>query len=124
MKSKAFRLPMVGLLALIATLSVSAHDTKGKELRLKGEVVGLQCYIVHDSIGKGHATCAEACINNGLPIGFLAEDGKLYLLLGSGHDSLKGEVAALAGQTVAITATLLEKNGMHALQLKKIESDK
>ena len=117
-------LGLVTLFMLSVTiLAQHGHDAGGETVSLKGEVIGMQCYLTHpdNSRGEGHAKCARLCINKGLPIGFLDEDGTLYSLIGPGHDSLKDRVADLAGQKVAITATPIERNGLKALQLKSIE---
>lgn len=115
--------------ASLLTLAVigaawAQHTAHGEEVTLKGEVVDLQCYLVHHDNAKGpdHAKCAEACIKKGLPVGFLTEDGKLYLLLGPGHDSVQ-KLAGKAGQTITLKGALVEQNGMKAFQLKEVPSD-
>lgn len=108
---------LVTLMAL-TLLAWAQHNAQGKEVTLKGEVVDLQCYLVHPDMGQGpdHAKCAQMCMNKGLPVGFLTEEGKLYLLLGPGHDSVRSMVSA-TGETVTLKGTLIERNGMTALQL-------
>ena len=119
--NKAKWITTAGLLTLLAFAAAWAqHDAHGEEVTLKGEVIDLQCYLVHPDNAKGpdHAKCAEACIKKGLPVGFLTEKGKLYLLLGSGHDSVK-ELADKAGQPISLKGTLVEHEGMPAFQLSK-----
>ena len=40
-----------------------------EEVSLKGEPVDMQCYLSGQS-GEGHASCATACANKDIPIGF------------------------------------------------------
>lgn len=95
------------------------HEAKGKEVELSGEVVDLHCFMLHPDTGKGekHAKCAKTCMAKGLPIGFLTE-GQVYLLLGPGHDSVKGLVAEQAGKTVKLKGVVVEHDGLKALQVK------
>ena len=126
MTNKSVKFSLVGLvsLAIMVTLSVEAHDTEGKDLELTGEVIDLQCYMAHPDNGAGeeHIGCAKAFINLGFPIGLLDEDGKVFLLLSAGHKSLKNEMVPFTGRKVSVLATLLEQNGIQALQVKKIEA--
>ncbi len=117
-----FKAALLLLFLLLLFPLLSAHDAKGKPVTLKGEIVDLQCYLVHpdSSVGADHAKCAEACMLKGLPIGLLAEDGSLYLLIGPGHDSAKGQVAKYAGKSVTVNGVLLEVKGMKSVQIKSV----
>ena len=123
MKKLSLTLLIMSVIFTALVLFAVAHDAKGKEVTVKGEVVDLQCYLVHpeDSRGPDHAKCAKACITRGLPVGLLADNGTLYLLLGPGHDSIKAQAAQYAGKNVAVTGTQVEQNGVKALQIKKIQ---
>lgn len=101
------------------TLAWADEPAGAKVTTLKGEIVDLHCFMIHPDkgIGADHAKCASQCIEKGLPAGLLA-DGQVYLLLSSGHESVKGEVAAKAGQTVTLEGTVLDHNGMKAFQIK------
>lgn len=68
--------------------------------------------------GPEHAGCANACIARGVSPGFRADDGKLYLLLAEKPFSVKETVAGLAGAPVAVTGTLVERDGLRAIQVK------
>jgi hypothetical protein len=49
----------------------------------KGEVVDLHCFVTrHGGEGKGasHAGCANACLARNVTAGFVASDGKVYVL--------------------------------------------
>ena len=89
---------------------------------MEGEIVDLQCFMGHPetSQGKDHIACAQACMNKGLPIGFLSGN-QVYLLLAPGHDTVKAKVAKLAGVPVTLTGTVIEHHGMKAVQLKDVK---
>lgn len=98
------------------------HGAKGDTVTLKGEVLDLYCFLGHGAKGAKHAKCATACINKGIPPGFLS-DGKVYLLLGADHGPANKLVADHAGKPVSITGKLVENEGLKAIQVEKIEED-
>ena len=111
------------LLAAFAVPAARAEDAK--EVSLSGEVVDLHCYVTrHGGEGKGekHAGCANACIGRGVSPGFLAKDGTLYVLFNESMSSPKDAVAGLAGKPVTATGFVLERDGVKAFRLVKIEA--
>jgi len=91
------------------------------DVTLTGEVVDLHCYVTRGAAGPDHAGCANACIGRGVTPGFLADDGRVFVLLGGRPFSVKDQIAGLAGEKVTLTGTPVERGGMHALQLKTVE---
>src|ERR1044072_470320 len=95
------------------------------EITLKGEVVDMHCYVTrHGGEGKGagHAGCANSCINRGVTPGFVASDGKLYLLFDEKPVSVKEKIAGLAGQQVTLTGTIVERDCVRDILFKSVES--
>jgi hypothetical protein len=95
--------------------------SQAKEVTMTGEVLDLYCYMNHPDTGQGpdHAKCATACINKGLPIGFLS-NGEVYLITGKDHGPVASMVADFAGKKSTIKGTLMEHNGMKAIELISI----
>ena len=96
----------------------------GKPVTLVGEVIDMYCYMSHPAEGQGpgHAKCAQACMRNGLPIGFLS-DGKVYLIIGGkDHANAKDLVVDFAGKQSRLTGTLISHDGVNALEIDKIEN--
>jgi hypothetical protein len=83
------------------------HASSGK---LTGEVVDITCYLDHESHGEKHATCAQKRIEKGMPVGIVA-DGKLYVVIVSGHESPNAKLAPYAGKLVTVTGKRLERDG-------------
>ena len=98
------------------------HGEADKEVVLVGEVLDLYCYMKHPAMGQGleHAKCAQTCIRKGLPIGFLADD-EVYLIIGKEHESAKDLVVDFAGIQSCLTGTLIEHDGVKAIEFAKIE---
>jgi len=120
------------LLAFGATaLAYGQHShehAKGeaKTVTLTGEIIDLTCFMQHpdNSLGMEHAKCAKSCINKGLPIGFLREDGTVYLLMGDGHESIASTVADIAGKKVKIDGVVVDHHGVKAIQLVSVAAAK
>jgi hypothetical protein len=112
-------------IAIVAALAVAgATGAQEKEVTLTGEIVDLQCYLTkHGGEGRGadHAGCANACIGRGVAAGFLAKDGTLYVLFDAKMISPKDAIAGLAGKRVTITAAPLERDGVKALRLLRVD---
>jgi hypothetical protein len=98
------------------------YGESNQEVTLVGEVLDLYCYMKHPADGQGseHAKCAKTCIRKGLPIGFLV-DGEVYLIIGKEHESAKDLVVDFAGTQSRLTGTLIEHDGVKAIEIAKIE---
>ena len=99
----------------------SVRSAETADVTLTGEVVDLHCYVTRGAAGPDHAGCANACIGRGVTPGFLADDGRVFVLLGGRPFSVKDQIAGLAGEKVTLTGTPVERGGMRALQLKTVE---
>jgi hypothetical protein len=104
----------------------SGHDKmemKGEQqVTLVGEVLDLYCYMKHPADGQGaeHAKCAQNCIRKGLPIGFIS-DGVVYVIIGKEHNSAADMMVDYAGMQSRLTGTLIEHDGVKAIEIEKIE---
>ena len=71
------------------TTTAAGVDNKpqpGKPISVVGEIVDFSCYIQLGKHGEKHRSCGQKCVNNGQPIGVLAKDGTLYMLMPEEHD--------------------------------------
>ncbi len=99
----------------------TAADLSGEQV-ITGEVLDMSCYMDHGAKGEGHKSCAQSCLDKGLPAGILAENGQVYLLV-ENHDAAKAYAKAIehAAETVEISGTVVNKNGMQALVVEKVQ---
>jgi hypothetical protein len=88
---------------------------------LTGEIVDMHCYLTRGERGPGHAGCANACIGRGVTPGFVAEDGRVFLLLGERPVSVKELVAGLAGSRVVVQGKPVERDGLRGFQVTAVE---
>jgi len=107
-------------------ITLAAFINKKVEPRtVTGEILDMKCYMTSGAHGEGHKDCAAMCIKGGAPMGILADDGKVYLLIEGKNDSGAFEEAKKhAGETVTITGTLSEKNGVQALIVIEVKPKK
>ncbi|HEY6064581.1 MAG TPA: hypothetical protein VIY96_00405, partial [Thermoanaerobaculia bacterium] len=121
---KAFVLGIVLLIvvALVAGSRLLGAEEKatGPTVKLKGTVVDMHCYVTHGLNDAKHTACSNACIARGVPAGFLAEDGKLYVLFGEKPFSVKDTVAGLVDVPAVLTGVSVERAGIRGIQIKSI----
>lgn len=65
--------------------SVNKTPQSGKPITVVGEIVDFSCYLQLGKHGETHRSCGQKCAQNGQPIGLLAKDGTLYLLMPEEH---------------------------------------
>jgi hypothetical protein len=112
---------MAGIAIAVAAALGPSPAAEGQDARLEGTVVDLHCYVTRGAEGAEHAGCANACISRGVPAGFLAKDGTLYVLLEEKSISVKERVAGMAGLPVRLEGTAVERGGLKALRIKTLE---
>lgn len=118
---------------LAAVLSVGAYAAEGghehgksaaagETVTLQGEVLDMACYMAHEGKGEKHKKCAKSCALGGAPIGLLAADGSVYLLVGDHADEKPYKMAQqLAGEQAKVTGTVQKRGGVQAIVLSKTE---
>ena len=107
-------------------ITLASFISKKVELKtVTGEILDMKCYMTSGEKGEGHKECAAMCINGGAPMGILADDGKVYLLIeGKNASAAFEEAKKYAGDMVTITGTLSEKNGVQALIVTEVKPKK
>ena len=82
------------LLIGLASFSYGKFETK----TVTGEILDMKCYMASGAHGPDHKECAAKCVKGGSPIGILADDSKVYLLI-EGDKLRRGQVSR-AGDSV------------------------
>jgi hypothetical protein len=109
------------LAALAAGNRFVGAEDKAADVTLTGTVVDMHCYVTHGLKDAKHTACSNACIARGVPAGFLADDGTLYVLFGEKPFSVKDTVAGLADVPAQLTGTPVVRGGIKGVQIKTIE---
>ena len=89
----------LGLFAAIALQPATAF-AEGERMTVTGEFIDTWCYFsgvmgsTDAVVGSAHHTCATWCSAGGIPVGLLAEDGTVYMVL-----KIEGDDANNSGNT-------------------------
>lgn len=106
------------ILALLGAFALAvAPGAWGQEdIRVKGEIVDLACYLSKGKRGPEHKSCAQMCAKGGVPIGVLTDSEDLYLLIDD-HANPKPYEAAkkLAGTNAEIAGKKFVRHGMASI---------
>lgn len=132
MKKHAIRLTIVALFTVAASAwSHEGHDAEhgagGKEISVQGELVDMSCYMAHEGKGPKHSECAKMCVLGGAPLGLLAKDGTVYLLVDD-HSSAKAKkpyaaARKLVAENVKLSGDLHERGGLKTIVVEKVEKE-
>jgi hypothetical protein len=109
-----------------ATTFGAAVDGKpnpgAKPMTVVGEILDFSCYMQIGKHGEKHRACAQKCFQAGQPIGLLAKDGTMYMLMEEEHDPRRDGLtnfrqAAVdhAAHIMEVTGTYWEHKGVKAL---------
>ena len=117
--------------ALLALLAGPALAADGERIKVTGEVIDTWCYFSgvmggpEAVTGSAHHTCALWCAAGGIPVGLLAEDGTVYMVLKwEGNANVAGDTL-LSVQSHEITADGIvhERDGIKYIIVEKVVSD-
>lgn len=120
-----------------ASLAVSiappgAWAAEGTRIQVSGEIIDTWCYMsgVMGSpdavVGSAHHTCALWCSAGGIPVGLLAEDGTVYMVLKVGADAEAAggdTLLSLASHAVEADGMLYQRDGLNYLVVADVVSD-
>jgi hypothetical protein len=102
--------------------SIDGKTVPGKVVTVVGEIVDLSCYLQVGKHGDKHRECGQKCVANGQPVGLLAKDGTVYLLIDEEHDPRRDGLTEFRKKAidnmayiVSITGTQTEVGGQKAI---------
>lgn len=117
--------------ALAGVLPAAAEED-GARVQVTGELIDTWCYFSgvmggpDAVVGSAHHTCAIWCAAGGIPVGVLADDGTVYMVVKwAGVAEVAGEPTILALQSHRITADGMhyERDGIHYLMVEQVVAD-
>lgn len=109
---------------LLSCMALPAFADEGTRVQVKGEIIDTWCYYSgvmggpDAVVGSAHHTCALWCSAGGIPVGVLAEDGTVYMVLKmAGDTNANGgdTILSLAAHTVEVDGMLYERDGLNYL---------
>lgn len=122
------RVLAVVVVAAVATLVLHPFDARAKDEKAAakakpaswtGEIVDMGCYVSNGAKGEKHTECGMKCVANGMPMGLLTKEGKLWLLT-MNHDNPDpyNDCKKWVAQTVEVTGTSASRNGVSAIDVQ------
>jgi hypothetical protein len=118
--------PTAAWSATTVAAGVNGKPLPGKLVTLVGEIVDYSCYLQLGKHGTKHRDCGQKCLRNGQPIGLLAKDGTLYLLMEEEHDqrrdglttSFRQAAIDAMANVMEVSGTLSEVSGQRAVYVQ------
>ena len=113
-------------------LAVPAYAAEGERVQVTGEVIDTWCYFSgvmggpDAVVGSAHHTCALWCSAGGIPVGLLAPDGTVYMVLKMGGDDTTagGDTNLhIASHTIEADGMLYRRDGLNYLVVEEITAD-
>ncbi|MSU91052.1 hypothetical protein GE300_15795 [Rhodobacteraceae bacterium 2CG4] len=110
----------------------AAAAAEGERVTVTGEAIDTWCYYSgvmggpEAVVGSAHHTCALWCSAGGIPVGLLADDGTVYMVLKiAGDDTANGGDTQLRIASHEITAEgmLYRRDGINYLVVEQVVAD-
>jgi hypothetical protein len=101
-----------------ATTIGAAVDKKtnpGKVTTVTGEIIDFSCYLQIGKHGEKHRSCAQKCFTAGQPIGLLAEDGTMYMLMEEEHDPRRDGMTDFRKAAIDHASHIMEVTGTESM---------
>ena len=128
MKPKLHRIAG-GLAAALSLAAPGAALADGERITVTGEFIDTWCYFSGVMggptavVGTAHHTCALWCSAGGIPVGLLAEDGTVYMVLKVGDDATSAGsdlLLTLASDTIIADGIHYERDGLNYIVVEQI----
>ena len=117
---------------IVASVGTPAVAVEGERIQVTGEIIDTWCYFSgvmggpDAVVGTAHHTCALWCSAGGIPVGMLAEDGTVYMVLKIEDDdaSAGGDTQLrLASHNVTADGMLYQRDGLNYLVVEEVVAD-
>ncbi|MEM7488040.1 MAG: hypothetical protein AAF390_02840 [Pseudomonadota bacterium] len=120
------------LLAMMLAAPPALAATEGERVQITGEIIDTWCYFSgvmgppDATVGTAHHTCALWCSAGGIPVGLLAEDGTVYMVLKmeQSDDTAGGDTLLhIASHTIEADGMLYRRDGLNYIVVEEITAD-
>ena len=124
---------------LLATATVAAASpgvlparaAEGERVQVTGEVIDTWCYLSgvmggpEAVVGSAHHTCALWCAAGGIPVGILAEDGTVYMVVKwQGDAEVAGDtMLSVQSHEVVADGILHRRDGINYLLVEQVTNN-
>ena len=121
------RAAFLGAAIMIATLGAASAQV-AQRVEITGEVIDSWCYLTEIMYpeGSAHHLCAIWCAAGGIPVGILADDGTVYIVLkfvGDATSVANPTVMEIQSHRVRVEGDLYPRDGINYLVVTRILGD-
>lgn len=118
--------------ALAAFAGPLFASENGERITITGEAIDTWCYYSgvmggpDAVVGAAHHTCALWCSAGGIPVGLLADDGTVYMVLkieDDDHSNGGDTQMTIASHVITADGMLYKRDGINYLVVSKIIAD-
>ncbi len=118
--------------ALLAALAAPALAADPERITVTGEIIDTWCYFSgvmggpDAVVGSAHHTCALWCSAGGIPVGLLAEDGTVYMVMKIEDSAAShgGDTQlSLASHVIEADGLLYRRDGLNYLIVEEVVAD-
>ncbi len=115
--------------ALSLVLATAAAAAAPQRVKVTGEVIDSWCYLTEIMYpeGSAHHQCAIWCAAGGIPVGILADDGQVYLVLkfeGDATSNANPGLLEIQSHKVSVEGDVYERDGIKYLLVDKVLGDR
>lgn len=125
---------MKAIYSALAAMALAAplQAAEGERIQVTGEIIDTWCYFSGvmggpDAVrGSAHHTCALWCSAGGIPVGLLADDGTVYMVLkieGSAASAGGDTQLKLASHTITADGLVYQRDGLNYLIVEDVVAD-
>ncbi len=119
------------LAAALIAMAGPALSAEGERVKVTGEIIDTWCYFSGvmgapaSVVGTAHHTCAIWCAAGGIPVGVLAEDGTVYMVLKwEGNPDVAGNtLLSVQSHEIVADGVLHVRDGINYLIVEKVVAD-
>ncbi len=115
-------------LAALGTTLGTAPAQAAQRIEVTGEVIDSWCYLTEIMYPEGtaHHQCALWCAAGGIPVGILADDGTVYIVLKFEDDTASvanATVMEIQSHRVRVEGELYARDGINYLVVNRVLGD-
>ncbi len=122
------RAALLGAAMVFAALGAAPPAQAAQRVEVTGEVIDSWCYLTEIMYPEGtaHHQCAIWCAAGGIPVGILADDGRVYFVLmwvGAAPCVANPAVMEIQSHRVRIEGDLYARDGINYLVVERVLGD-
>ena len=111
--------------ALPASSQMMPTPQEGEMVTMTATVVDMSCKVMFNLEGDDHRMRGQACFDQGIPLGLMSEDGKIYMPVTMQMGATRGDkdLRGHAEHKVTVTGKIMDRGGVNAILIESIKME-